>query len=79
MIRMVLSKLVAYLVTTGLAASSMLSVGAAHALYVQASVNGFVHLVSVTRCTSSRSVSRTLSPKVVTEVCPIRFGLVFVS
>jgi len=38
------SRLVAYWVTTGLVASSMLSAGVAHVLHVQASVDGFVHL-----------------------------------
>jgi hypothetical protein len=38
------SRLVAYWVTTGLVASSMLSAGVAHVLHVQASVDGFVRL-----------------------------------
>ena len=38
------SKLVAYWVTTGLVASSLLSGGAAHVLHVPASVDGFVQL-----------------------------------
>ena len=38
------SRLVAYWVTTGLVASSMLHGGVAHVLHVQASVDGFVRL-----------------------------------
>jgi hypothetical protein len=38
------SRLVAYWVTTGLVASSMVSGGVAHVLHMQASVDGFVRL-----------------------------------
>jgi hypothetical protein len=38
------SRLVAYWVTTGLVASSMVSSGVAHVLHMQASVDGFVRL-----------------------------------
>jgi hypothetical protein len=38
------SRLVAYWVTTGLVASSLVSGGVAHVLHMQASVDGFVRL-----------------------------------
>jgi hypothetical protein len=59
------SRLVAYWVTTGLVASSMVSGGVAHVLHVQASVDGFVRLgellldlFDMAGANSSRSAAR---------------------
>jgi hypothetical protein len=65
------SRLVAYWVTTGLVASSIVSGGVAHVLDVRASLGDPVHFVTLDE------QDALAEGGCVTKACPIRFGLVF--